>query len=32
MVVDGAEHRWPVILEVGSVPFDSDLDVATSAA
>jgi hypothetical protein len=27
MVVDGDEHRWPVVLEHGAVPFE--LDVAT---
>jgi hypothetical protein len=27
MVVDGDEHRWPVVLELGAVPFE--LDVAT---
>jgi len=32
MVVDGVEHRWSVKLEIGAVPFDTDLDVATSAA
>jgi hypothetical protein len=32
MLVDGAEHRWSVILKVGAVPFDSDLDVTTTAA
>jgi hypothetical protein len=32
MVVDGAEHRWQVTLKDGAVPFDSDLDLATSAA
>jgi len=32
MVVDGVERRWSVKVEVGAVPFDADLDVATSAA
>ena len=32
MIVDDAEHRWPVTLNVGAVPFDADLDVATTAA
>jgi hypothetical protein len=32
MVVDGAEHRWSVTLKDGAVPFDADLDLATTAA
>ena len=32
MIVNGVEHRWSVTLKVGAVPFDADLDVATTAA
>jgi hypothetical protein len=31
MLVDGVERRWPETLEIGSVPFDEELDVATVA-